>query len=479
MEGKTQEAAASAAAMSERSARKWESGPLPSETKSERSWRTRNDPFEAVWDSDVVPLLEADLDRTLEAKTVLGELLDRYPGVFERGQLRTLQRRFREWRALHGPEKEVFFPQEHVPGKRASLDFTHCAELGVTIAGQPFPHLLFVLRLAFSGWTFAMLAFSETFEALVSGMQAAFWKLGGVADELCHDCLSAATHELKKTGGRAFNTRWQAVLDHYGLKGVKINPGKANENGVAEKGNDLLKSTLTQRLKIRGSSDFPTVDAWMSFVRDTIARMNSEIAEHVMAAELDALRALPHAAVPSYTTCQAKVRKWSTIRVGGRVYSVPSRLIGHTVDVRLHPDEVEVRYGGKVVERIPRLRGERRRARIDYRHVIWSLVKKPGAFAQYRFREELFPTLVFRHAYGAFKTFRGERADVEYVRVLHLAASTMECEVERALVELLRSGEPFDYVDVKALAAPQEATIPTVEIGEPDLTTYDDIEAVR
>jgi hypothetical protein len=165
-------------------------------------------------------------------------------------------------------------------------------------------------------------------------------------------------------------------------------------------------------------------------------------------------------------------RRWSTIRVAGRSYSVPSRLIGHEVEVRLLADRLEVWFAGRRVEAMPRLRGGREH-RIDYRHVIWSLVRKPGAFARYRFREELFPTLVFRRAYDALRRFRGERAEVEYVRVLHLAASTLEVSVEAALVALLDAGEPFDYARVRELAAPVRPAVPSLTTPEPDLAVYD------
>ena len=133
------------------------------------------------------------------------------------------------------------------------------------------------------------------------------------------------------------------------------------------------------------------------------------------------------------------VRKWSTIRVGGRIYSVPSRLIGHTVEARQHPSTVEVRYGGQLLCTMPRLRGAADH-RIDYRHIIGSLVRKPGAFARYRFREELFPSLTFRAAYDALGRTHGERADVEYVRLLHLAATTSERQVEVTLRSRLDAG---------------------------------------
>jgi hypothetical protein len=205
-------------------------------------------------------------------------------------------------------------------------------------------------------------------------------------------------------------------------------------------------------------------------------RLQTEYVSRRGAANLDeerrALQALPDKAVPSYSTYTPKVRRHSTVRVGGRIYTVPSRLIGHTVEVRQHAEKVQVFYKNKLVETFPRLRGEAT-ARIDYRHVIWSLVRKPGAFAQYRYRDEMFPTDTFRAAYGVFKTHRGERADIEYVRVLHLAASTMESTVERALQELLAEEKAFVYVDVKDRASPRETSVPAVQIGQPDLVQYD------
>jgi hypothetical protein len=140
--------------------------------------------------------------------------------------------------------------------------------------------------------------------------------------------------------------------------------------------------------------------------------------------------------------------------------------------VRLHPDTVEVRYGTKVVASMPRLRGMAQH-RIDYRHVIWSLVRKPGAFPQYRYREELFPSLVFRRAYDALRSRRGDRADVEYVRILHLAASTSEALVERVVGELLEGERAWDYATVRGLARPETPPLPEVRVEPPDLRAYD------
>lgn len=472
MEGKTVQAAAAAAGMSEETARKWMRGPLPSATKVPRTWRTREDPFADVWATDIEPLLKDDDDGGLEAKTVFAELCRRYPDRFEVGQLRTLQRRFRDWRAVQGPARDVIFPQQHVPGRMAAIDFTHGTELGVTIAGVAFAHLFFHFVLAWSGWHFVQLAYTETFEALVSGLQNALWRLGGVPAVVRLDNLSAATHELRLTGGRTLTTRFRAVVDHYGLTASPIQVGQAHENGVAEKGHDVLKSALDQALRLRGSREFATIDAYLAFVGQVVERDLHAGRAAKIAAERGTLRALPATRLPEYTRLEVQVRRWATIEIGKRTYSVPSRLIGHTVEARVFADVIEVRYGGKLLETLPRLRAEGAH-RIDYRHVIWSLVRKPGAFAHYRFREDLFPSLTFRRAYDALRSRRGDRADVEYVRILHLAASTGEAAVARVLEDLLATDAPFDYAAVKARAQPIAPEVPAVRITAPDLADYD------
>jgi len=161
MEKKKQEAAAAAAGMSVRTARTWQRGVLPSERKKARHWRTRPDPFEAIWAEEVEPLLRRDTDGILSATIILEKLQERYPDKFSPGQVRTLQRRFKDWRAVNGPDREVYFPQEHPPGREAQLDFTHGEELKVTIDGIPFSHLIFEFVLSFSGWRYADLAGGE------------------------------------------------------------------------------------------------------------------------------------------------------------------------------------------------------------------------------------------------------------------------------------------------------------------------------
>ena len=472
MEGKTQEAAAAGAGMSVRSARKWQAGSYPSQAHKSHLWRTRPDPFAGLFESEIAPLLADDEKRMLEARTLLGELDRRHPGCFSAHQLRTLQRRIREWRALHGPEKEVYFPQEHLPGREAAFDFTNCNDLGVTIGGERFLHLLFELALSYSGWRWQMVAASESFEAMAAGVQGALWELGGVSEVLRSDNLSAATHDLRRSRGRALNRRYRELLDHYGLRSTLIQVGEPHENGVVEQAHRRTKSILAQALLLRGACDFRSIEDYQQWLRAVVDREhNSSLGERLLE-ERHHLRPLPPAPIPAYTKISARVRRGSTIRVQDRTYSLPSRLIGERVTVRLFDNHLEVYYRERLVERLPRLH-HKGQAHIDYRHVIWTLVRKPGAFARYRWREDLFPSLVFRRAYDALRSRLGERADTEYVRILHLAASRGEMVVQQTLCAMLDRDQRFDAEQVQKAIEPGRPQLPAVTITRPDLRLYD------
>jgi len=474
-QGKNQETAAAAAGMSVRSARKWQRGGLPSQTKKERDWRTRPDPFEEVWTTRIEPLLEADAKGELEAKTLMRLLVDAEPERFSMGQLRTMQRRLRDWRALHGPDKEVYFQQEHEPGKEAGIDFTCGNGLGVTIAGEPFPHLLFEFVMLASMWVWVCVVLSESFEALVGGLQGALWELEGVPEGLIMDNLSAASHQLGKGQGRGLNKRFADVCAYLGIEKVRrINVGKAHENGAVEGRHGRTKKLVRQALILRGSADFASVEEYERFVQETVATHHNRFIAESLAVERAQLRPLPLKPVPSYTIETPTVRRWSTIRVRNQIYSVPSRLIGHRVEARVHASKLEIYYAGQLVDTLPRLSGKKRH-RIDYRHVIAWLVRKPGAFASYCYREDLYPTLTFRRAYDALVAQRGSRASVEYVRILHLAARASESLVESALVQVLEAGVRFDYATVESLVLPREPEIPVVVIPPPDLALYDEL----
>jgi transposase InsO family protein len=460
--------AAMRAGMHRETARKYlDSGRLPSESKPERTWKTRPDPFDADWDDVRARLKDAP---ELEAKTLFEYLVTKSPGRYKPGQLRTLQRRVQQWRATEGPDREVFFAQEHRPGEAMQTDFTSTNELQVTIGGEAFPHLLCHPVLPYSNWEWATVCQSESLLALRRGMQAALFRLGRRPEWHQTDNSTAATHDLP-SGKRGFNEDYARFVGHLGMKPRTIGIGQSHQNGDVESLNGVMKRRLEQHLLMRGSRDFETVEAYERWVQEALERAN-DLRRAKVATELAAMPPLQVERLPEYVEESAGVTSWSTIRVRRNTYSVPSRLMGHEVRVRIYDDRLEVRYGNSTQLVVDRLLGEGGRT-INYRHLIWSLVQKPYAFARYKYREELFPSLVFRRAYDALLVSGDRHADREYLRILHLAASTMQSEVETALELLLAEKRLSDADAVKALVAPAKTEVPHLAAPAVDLAVYD------
>jgi transposase len=470
-QGIVQVTAAAKAGMSERTARKYvRSGATPSAAKAPHTWRTREDPFAEVW-----PEIEALLkqDAGLQAKTVWEELNRRHAGRYSAGQLRTLQRRFLDWRVKAGPDREVFFPQTHVPGEQGQSDFTDMRELEVVIAGEPFMHLLYHFVLTYSNWESVSICPSESFEALSAGMQTAFWRLGGVPVEHRTDNLSAATHELAESRGRDFTERYRELINHYGLRASRNFPGNAHENGDVESANGRLKNTIDQRLRLRGSRAFATREAYEGFLDGCVQTRNATRTARIDE-ERHHLRALPARPLPAYRESYATVSRASAVRVLKHSYSVSSRLIGHRLRVRLHADIVELHHRGERVAEMDRIVSGGKH-KIDYRHIIHALVRKPGAFRRYVFREALFPGLEYRRTYDALLAAAPDQADMEYVRILHLAASDGEECVRSVLAMLLGARIVPTYEAVRAEVRGERVPegIPYLNITAPDLNLYD------
>ncbi len=408
--------AASKAGMSEKTARKYlRSGKMPSEVKKEHTWQTRKDPFAEVWD-ELVYYLRANPG--LEAQTLFNHVQRKYPGQFQDGQLRSLQRKIKRWRALEGSGKEVYFPQNHEPGDLSSSDFTNMKKLYITIAGIPFDHLLYHFVLTYSNWETGTICFSENFESLSAGMQNALWQLGGVCRKHRSDNLSAAVyHDLS---GKKFTARYEALLKHYGLEGSTINAGQAHENGDVEQSHNRFKRALDQELMLRGSRDFSSRQEYEKFIEKLFSQRNMCRRKRFLE-ELKQLKRLPAMRLDDFKRMKARVGPGSTVSICHHVYSVPSRLIGEEVEVRLSAEMIEVWYGQKMIDRFARLHGQKG-YRINYRHIIDWLIRKPGAFENYRYRDELFPSTRFRIAYDSLKEQRVSKAVPEYLGILALAA---------------------------------------------------------
>jgi hypothetical protein len=464
--------AAAKAGMDEKTARKYRRlGKLPSELKRQHTWRTRKDPFEDFW-HEIKTMLE--INPGFEAKTLFEDLQRRNPGRFADGQLRTLQRRIKIWRASEGPPKEVFFTQIHKPGQLSQSDFTHMNKLGITIGGQPFDHLIYHFVLTYSNWEAGTICFSESFESLSEGLQNALWELGGVPEKHRTDCLTTA---VNKTGHpEEFTRRYQDLLDHYGLKGCKTNPDSPHENGDVEQRHYRFKKAVDQALLLRGSRNFVHHREYDQFLRNLFKQLNSGRRKRFLQDQL-VLHRLPKHRIDSCKKCSMKVGPSSTIRVNHNVYSVDSRLIGERIKVRLYVDRLEIWYGQKRVDTLPRLRGEGKH-NINYRHIIDSLIRKPGAFEGYRYQDDLFPTSRFRIAYDSLKKRHARsNAAKQYLNILYLAARESETAVDDALRVLIDKNIQVSDERVKVLLESNES-VPTateIHISAVDLTCYDEL----
>ena len=469
--GKTLAQSADKAGMDEKTARKYRKlGRLPSEVAPERVWRTREDPFAEVWSEVHAQLQEAP---GLQAKTLFAWIQAKYPGKFDDTQVRSFQGGVKRWRATAGPAKEVFFSQVHHPGRLCASDFTHMKSLAVTIGGQPFDHMVYHWVLTYSNWESVTICFSESFESLSEGFQNAVWELGGVPQRHRTDRMSLAVNNA--SSDKEFTERYTGLLGYYRVEMEKIQPEEPNENGDVEQSHRRFKEAVEQMLLLRGSRDFESREAYGRFLKELVVARNAGRRKR-LDEELPRLRRLPERRRESYKRLSVRVDRGSLIHVDRNTYSVPSRLMGEKVDVRLYVEHVEVWYAQREMERFPRLRGRKKHA-INYRHIIDWLVRKPGAFENYVYREELFPTSRFRMAYDALRPSHGERGHKEYLGILYLAARQSETAVDEALRTLLDSDRGVSCSAVEELVhrAEEVPAVTDVTVEDVDLLDFDDL----
>lgn len=468
---KTLGQAADLANMDEKTARKYRQlGRLPSEMDSQRTWRTRDDRFAEFWPDVFQQLHEAP---GLEAKTLFQWLQRKYPGKFDDSQLRSFQRGVKRWRATAGPAKEVFFSQVHHPGRLCASDFSHMKSLEVTISGQAFDHLVYHWVLTYSNWESVTICFSESFESLSEGIQNAVWELGGVPQRHRTDRMSLAVNNASNE--KEFTDRYTGLLSYYGMEMEKIQPEEPNENGDVEQSHRRFKEAVEQALLLRGNRDFSSREAYQQFLQELVAARNVGRRKR-LDEELPQLRRLPERRRESCKRLAVRVDTGSLIHVDRNAYSVPSRLVGEKVEVRLYVEHIEVWYAQQEVERFPRLRGRNKHA-VNYRHIIDWLVRKPGAFENYRYREDLFPTSRFRMAYDALRESQGERGHKEYLGILHLAARQSETAVDEALRTLLSSDQGVTRSAVEELLhrAEEMPAVTDVTVADVNLLDFDDL----
>ena len=456
------------AGMDRKTARKYvRAGVVRLPEREPRLWRTRADPLGAVW-AHAEEYLRAAPE--LEATALFERLLLTEGAALQEGQLRTFQRRVRQWRLEHGAEPEVIFAQEHRPGEVMQVDWTHAKELAVSIAGQPLDHLLCQAVLPYSNWQWATRCQSESLLSVRHGLQAALQRLGKVPERLQIDNSSAATHQISGGGKREFNAEFLSLVEHYGLQPRTIGIQCPNQNGDVESHNGHLKRRLLQHLLLRGYRDFASVADYDHFLEGVLVQANGRRQAKV-AEELAVMRELPPTQLSDYDEVDCRVSSHSTIRVKNVTYSVPARFIGRRLRARVTEQQVVVYHEREPVAELLRSKG--RRAVIDYRHVIQALLRKPGAFARYRHREELFPNATYRAAYDKLVRDHGQRpGELEYLRLLKLTAELGVSAVDGLLSELVGSAvAPWRTESLRRFLCPTLA-VPLVE-PTVDLALYD------
>jgi hypothetical protein len=450
---------------------------LPSQRAAPRG-RRRPDPLERYWDSEIVPMLRATPG--LRPITVLGEMQRRHL-AFSADLRRTLERRIRLWQALHGPAQEVIFRQEHPPGRQALSDFTDASSLGVSIAGTPLEHRLFHFRLAFSGWEHVRVVLGgESFVALAEGLQNALWALGGAPAEHRSDSLSAAFRNLERDAAEDLTRRYEELCAHYGMTPTRNNTGVAHENGSIEGAHAHLKSALQQALLLRGSGDFADLETYRRFVDEVVGRANAA-RRKALEVERGLLKPLPPRRTDDHEEELVTVTRSSGFLLRRVFYTVPSRLIGHRLRVRLYDDRLECLLGGTLVLILPRgrrpagaLHGRLGHV-IDYRHVIHALRRKPMALLNLVYRDQLFPRTAFRRTWDTLIAAQSPRNACRVMVGLLALAHERACEAElaAALDTILDGGDLPELGVLQQRFMPSSTSVPIVTVSLPAAIAYD------
>jgi transposase InsO family protein len=471
--------AAARAGFSTATAYRIEGDPRPPSERTSPRGRRRPDPLAAIWESEVVPLLRSAPG--LRPIAVFEEVRRRHPELGA-GIRRTLERRIRAWRAVHGPEREVIFRQVHQPGRLGLSDFTDMRDLAISIAGQPLEHRLYHFRLPYSGFEHAHVVLGgESYVALAEGLQNALWALGGAPLEHRSDSLSAAFRNLGRDAEEDLTRRYDALCAHYGMQPSRNNPGVAHENGAIESAHGHLKAAITDALLLRGSRDFPDLAAYRAFVDEVVGRHNARIAPRI-ALEREALQNLPARRTTDHEEAVVNVTSSSGFTLRKVFYSVPSRLIGHRLRVRLFDDRLEVFLGSTPQFTLPRGRSHpdgRHGHVVDYRHVINALRRKPMALLGLVYRDSLFPRPAYARAFEAVRAALPDRMACRLAVELLALAHERACEAELAgLIEAdLDAGRLPDMSALRARFAPDAAALPAVTIRHPALSAYEDLAA--
>lgn len=478
IEGDSPQQAAAKSGFSTATGYRIEQGPyLPAVEKLLRQ-RRRPDPLAAVWETEIVPMLAAAPG--LRAIAILEELVRRHPEL-DPGIRRTLERRIKLWRGLHGPAQDVMFRQIHPPGELGLSDFTDLAGLGVIIAGMVLDHILYHFRMAHSGFEHGhVILGGESYSALAEGLQNALFALGGVPLKHRTDSLSAAFRNLDRDAIEDLTARYAALCAHFEMEPTRNNTGVAHENGTIESSHGHTKKTIEDALLLRGSRAFENLTAYRRFIDEIFGRHNARRSKAITI-ERATLRPLPAGRTIDYEETLVRVTSSSGFVLRKVFYSVPARMIGQRLRVRLYDDRLECFLGGSLVLSLARGRADHASGKhghvIDYHHVIHALRRKPMALRNLVYRDQLFPRPAYARAYEALTERRSEKAackiTVELLGLAHDCAC--EAELAQAIETELDAGRLPSLDLLRERFRPVSASMPAVVIRAVSLGLYDQL----
>ena len=478
-DGDTQVLASAKSGISERTGRDIEHNKRLDPKQQDRCWRTREDPFESVWESELVPMLNDHPG--LRPMTLLDYLQDQYPSKYPDSCLRTLQRRIKEWRSLHGPAKDIIFRQTHEPGRLSLSDFTELKQVVITINGAEFKHLLYHFRLSYSGWSYMkVIQGGESYTALSEGLQEALWRLGGSTKEHRTDSLSAAFKNLSKDAKEDITARYANFCEHYNMVASRNNRGVSHENGSVESPHGHIKRRIKQGLLLRGSNDFNSIAEYQSWLDEILKAHNKRNAKGILV-ERDYLQPLPMSKTADYTEQVVRVSGSSTINIRRVVYTVPSRLQHETLKIRIYDDRLMCYLGATHVITLHRAfykSGQPRTHQVDYRHVIESLVKKPQAFKRSQLRDGLLPSITYKKIWAHVDNIMNQKDACQFIVKLLFLAAKEDCE-EKLGESVLNDIEGGNLASIetyeKHYASQVLSTVPEITISQHALSSYNEL----
>jgi DNA-binding XRE family transcriptional regulator len=449
-------------------------------SKKVRAYKTRKSEIDDVWNNELSEMLKANPE--LQPKTLLIHLQRTYLDdnnnpIYKDSVLRTLQRRVANWQALHGKDKDVFFPQIHLPGMQSLSDFTHMNKSEILINGTVFKHMLYQLRLVYSKWSFVkVIQTGESFQALSEGLQEALSILGGSTKEHRTDSLSAAFKNLTENEKKDITVRYEELCAHYNMIPTRNNKGESHENGSVESSHGHLKNRIAQELILRGSNDFTSIASYEAWVQEVVSNCNRRNSKN-FAEEKSALQPLPAYKTADYEVISAKVSKLSMMVIKNMTYSMPSRLSGHVLTTHVYQNKIDCFLGSSLITSLVRKYRTEQKSRyvIDYRHIIHALIKKPRAFRFCKYRDEILPNNTYKAIWEHLdSTESRDAASKIMLRILKLA-SDYDCEhiIGQRILEIIANNNHIDIKQIEYEFNGANPQIPTISCTQHSIAQYD------